>query len=425
MRVMLCVIFSYLYTLPIGAVEIDYWQYSYKARIDAMDRLIEAFEEENPDITVNHSNFPYAQYRTKVAAAVAAGEGPDVVQLYYGWLHDYMAAEILQPLSHQTFPHSEIENEFFPMVGNMKSGDNYYALPTAVRSLALFWNKKLFREAGLDPDQPPTTLDELVEMARRLTKRDPAGNITQVGITMGPINQDHNWWREVLVRQFGGAPYNADNSRVTYNDDAGRAAFKYYSDFATRHKTSVVDFMDKGEIAFKAGRAAIHIDGSFVLGFLKRTRGDRPNRLDWGVTELPTHNSIKANFSSYWVNGITTKAVGEKRLAAEKFLKFITSARAMQYWLDNVGELPARKAVAYNPENQDHPDFGAFIKGLDYAHTTQFYSESAQRKTVVDMLDRIILQGFSIDDALEIAATEDQDIIDAALVEIREGALDE
>lgn len=425
MRVMLSVIILLLFAVPSRAVEIDYWQYSYKARIDAMDRLIEAFEEANPDITVNHSNFPYAQYRTKVAAAVAAGEGPDVVQLYYGWLHDYLAAEILQPLSQDTFPHSEIENDFFPMVGNMKSGGEYYALPTAVRSLALFWNKKIFREAGLDPDVPPKTLDELVDMARKLTKRDRAGNITQVGLTMGPINQDHNWWREVLVRQFGGTPYNADNSQVTYNNDPGRAAFQYYADFATRHKTSVVDFMDKGEIAFKAGRAAMHIDGSFVLGFLKRTRGDRPSRLEWGVTELPEHNGIKANFSSYWVNGITTKAAGEKRMAAEKFLKFITSARAMQYWLDNVGELPARKAVAYRAENQNHPDFGAFIRGLDYAYTTQFYSESAQRKTVVDMLDRILLEGQSVAESLDIAAREDQEIIDGALLEIREGASDE
>ncbi|MDG1004782.1 MAG: extracellular solute-binding protein, partial [Emcibacteraceae bacterium] len=61
------------------AVEIDYWQYSYKSRIDAMDRLIQAFEAMYPDITVKHSNFPYAQFRTKVAAAVSAGEGPDVV----------------------------------------------------------------------------------------------------------------------------------------------------------------------------------------------------------------------------------------------------------------------------------------------------------------------------------------------------------
>jgi multiple sugar transport system substrate-binding protein len=410
MRQVLFIIFALFFCNIANAVDIEYWQYSYKARLDAMDKLIEAFEAENPDINVIQTNFPYAQYRTKVAASVAAGEGPDVVQLYYGWLGDYLSAEILQPLSKKFFPNQAIEDDFFPIVGTMKVNGSYYALPTAVRSLGLFWNKKIFREAGLDPNKPPETLDELIDVAKKLTKRDRAGNIIQVGLTMGPINQDHNWWREVLVRQFGGEPYNADNTEVTYMNQAGLNAFQYYADFALTHETSVVDFMDKGEIAFKAGRAAMHIDGSFVLSLFNRTR-----RLEWGVTELPSHNDIKANFSSYWVNGITSKAKGEKHAAAEKFLKFITSDDAMQLWLDEVGELPAKKMVAKRAENINDAEYGPFIRGLDYAYSTQFYSESAQRKTVVDTLDRIVLLDMSVEESLKIAAKEDQAIIDRAV----------
>ena len=410
MRQVLFIIFALFFCNIANAVDIEYWQYSYKARLDAMDKLIEAFEAENPDINVIQTNFPYAQYRTKVAASVAAGEGPDVVQLYYGWLDDYLSAEILQPLSKKFFPNQAIEDDFFPIVGTMKVNGSYYALPTAVRSLGLFWNKKIFREAGLDPNKPPETLDELIDVAKKLTKRDRAGNIIQVGLTMGPINQDHNWWREVLVRQFGGEPYNADNTEVTYMNQAGLNAFQYYADFALTHETSVVDFMDKGEIAFKAGRAAMHIDGSFVLSLFNRTR-----RLEWGVTELPSHNDIKANFSSYWVNGITSKAKGEKHAAAEKFLKFITSDDAMQLWLDEVGELPAKKMVAKRAENINDAEYGPFIRGLDYAYSTQFYSESAQRKTVVDTLDRIVLLVMSVEESLKIAAKEDQAIIDRAV----------
>ncbi|MEZ5756763.1 MAG: extracellular solute-binding protein [Emcibacteraceae bacterium] len=409
MRLLTAIIFMLSIAGNTHAVEIDYWQYSYKTRVDAMDELIVAFEAENPDIKVNQTTFPYAQYRTKVAASVGAGEGPDVVQLYYGWLGDYLKAGILKPLSEDNFPTTEIETDFFPIVHNMKVEGHYYALPTAVRSLGLFWNKKLFREAGLDPDVPPKTLDELTEFAKRLTKRDRAGNIIQVGITVGPIDQDHNWWREVLVRQFGGAPYNADNTKVTYDDEAGLQAFDYYAGLVTDHKVSVVDFMDKGEIAFKAGRAAMHIDGSFALSTF-----DRARHLEYGVAELPTHEGIKSNFASYWVNGITSKAAGEKRMAAEKFLKFITSEAAMQLWLDRVGELPARRAVANRPENRNNPKFGPFIRGLDYAHSTEFYSEAEQRRTVVDMLDRVVLSGMSVARSLRIAAEEDQAIIDKA-----------
>ena len=166
---------------------------------------------------MNH--FPYADYRTKVAAAIPAGEGPDVVQLFYGWLNDYVEAELIQPLPTDVFPPARIEEEFFPMVSAMRRGDAYMALPTAVRSLALFYNTRLFEDAGIEG--PPATLDELVATAKALTKKDSAGNITQVGITTGMTGQDHHWFREVLTRQFGGNPYTDNYTSVNYNDNAG------------------------------------------------------------------------------------------------------------------------------------------------------------------------------------------------------------
>ena len=61
-----------------AAVEIEYWQYTYASRVEAIDKLIEKFEAVNPGITVKHTHFPYADYRKKVAIAVSAGDGPDV-----------------------------------------------------------------------------------------------------------------------------------------------------------------------------------------------------------------------------------------------------------------------------------------------------------------------------------------------------------
>ena len=151
------------------AVEIEYWQYFFDARVDAMEQLIEGFEAENPDITVKMTHFPYADYRTKVSAAIPAGEGPDVVQLFYGWLNDYRAANLIQPLPEKDFPAASVDKDFFPMVQAMKVDGQYYALPTAVRSLALFYNKRLFEEAGIK--SPPATLDELVEAAKKIAKK--------------------------------------------------------------------------------------------------------------------------------------------------------------------------------------------------------------------------------------------------------------
>jgi multiple sugar transport system substrate-binding protein len=389
------------------AVEIEYWQYFFDARVDAMDQLIENFETANPDITVIMTHFPYADYRTKVAAAIPAGEGPDVVQLFYGWLNDYVEAELIQPLPTDTFPVEQIDADFFPMVQAMKDGDNYWALPTAVRSLALFYNTRLFEEAGIDG--PPATLDELMDTAAALTQRDGAGNLTTVGLTAGMTAQDHHWWREVLVRQFGGDPYVDDYRTVNYNNEAGVAALDFYTNmFLNEDAITSIGFMDEPQAAFKAGRAGMHIDGSFRIGSLAAIRG-----LEWGVAELPAGmDGIQSNYSSYWVNAITTKAEGEKYDAAVLFMAYLTSDEAMQIWLDVVGELPAKPSVGMTEANANDEVFGPFIRGLAYANTTKFVDESAQRQILFEMVERVQLLDMDPAESLAIAAAAEQAILD-------------
>jgi len=135
-----------------GEITIEYWQYFYDARVDAMNRLIQQFEQENPGIHVVHTNFPYADYRDKIAASVPAGVGPDVATLYYGWLPLWVDSGYLVPLPQDEFPTSMIESEFSPLVQAGKFQGKYWAIPTAVRTLSLFWNKDLFIAAGLDPE---------------------------------------------------------------------------------------------------------------------------------------------------------------------------------------------------------------------------------------------------------------------------------
>lgn len=385
-------------------VEIEYWQYFFDARVAAMEQLIESFEEANPGITVTMTHFPYADYRTKVAAAIPAGEGPDVVQLFYGWLNDYIEADLIQPLPEDAFPAAEVDEAYFPMVGAMKRDGKYYALPTAVRSLALFYNERLLEEAGMEP---PTTLDELVEVAKATTERDGAGNVTQVGITTGMTAQDHHWWREGLVRQFGGEPYD-ETGAVAYDSEAGLKALQYYTDLEKTHGVTASSFMDEPQAAFKAGRAAMHIDGSFRIGALEEVRG-----LQWGVTELPASaDGVRSNYASYWVNAITTKAEGERFDAAVKFMEHITSDEAMQLWLDVVGELPAKPSVGMTEQNAGDPVYGPFIRGLEYAHTTEFADESGQRDVLVDMVARTDIEGQDLQASLTQAAEAEQKLLD-------------
>jgi multiple sugar transport system substrate-binding protein len=387
--------------------EIVYWQYFYETKKNLVDQLITMFEAENPTIKVVQQTFPYENYNTKVASSVPSGTGPNVINLYYGWLPTYIDSGYLQPLPQNVFSNARIESEFFPLVGAAKFDGSYYALPTAVRSLALFWNKDLFKAAGLDPEKPPKTVEELVAYAKLLTKTDKNGNFLQTGLTLELRAQMHHWVREVLIRQFGGAPYSEDGKTVTYNSQAGYDAFKFFTDLFSVQKIGMPNFMTDDVTAFKSGMMGMTIDGSFRLGTL-----DAVPTLHYGVTELPSMNGESYNFASFWANGITSFTSGKQLEASIKFLEFLTSDKAMSMWLEQVGELPAKKALSMKEEFSNNPKYGPFIRGLQYANATKFIDENAQRIVWIDAYDQVVLNGMSIKDAVNAAAKTEQAVLD-------------
>ncbi|MEZ4675641.1 MAG: extracellular solute-binding protein [Caldilineaceae bacterium] len=392
-------------------VEIEYWQYFFDARVTAMDQLIEMFEAENPGIKVIHnSDIPYEDFLDKIATSVPAGVGPDVATLFYGWQVSWIDAGYLVPLPEEYFPASMVNDEFSPMVQASFFDGKLYTLPTAVRTLALFYNKDLMEAAGLDPNSPPTTLTELEEQAVQCTKKDADGNYEIQGFVVEMNGQAHHWFREVLLRQFGQDPYSADNTQVLWNaSDAGYAAWNELLKFETELQTGDNDLFDGGTQAFLNGKACFHIDGSFRLGSIANNAPD----LNFGVVELPEHNGVKSTFGSYWTHGITTKAAADPaRLEASiKFLQFITSPEAGALWVNIVGELPAQLEAANNPDLLADEKLGAFAAGLPYAHATFFVNEADNRQALIDSYDMVLLSGEDPKTALDIAVDTVQEML--------------
>lgn len=390
-------------------VTITYWQYQYDSKVKAMDQIIKDFEKANPGITVKQQTFPYDAYNQRVAASVPAGIGPDVINLYYGWLPLYVDSGYLQPLPTDAFPPAEIEKDFTPMVKASELDGKYWALPTAVRTLALFYNKDLFKQAGIAG--PPKTWDEFVADAKKLTKGSN-GRYSQVGFAIAPNGQGHNLLREVMFRQWGTAPYSDDNKKVTYANAQGAAALQVYTDWVTKDHIGVLNYFpgDNGyRDAFNQGLAGMIIDGSFAIGTLEQGA-----TMPWGVAELPTKGAdgLKSNFGSYWANAITRNATGAKLNASIKFLKYLTSEEVMRYWLKQVGEIPARASLAKDPDLLNDPVYGPFIASLSYAHSTFFVDEAGQRQVMLDAINRVILKGDDPLDSLKQAASDEQKILD-------------
>ncbi len=395
----------------LAQVTITYWQFDFATRVEAVNRLIAQFEAENPGIRVLHETFPHAAYAEAVAVAVPAGQGPDVAQLFYGWLPAWARAGFVRPLPEQLFDTATIDAEFVPMVQAAKIDGVYYGLPTSVRTLALFYNRDMLEAAGFTA--PPATWDELVEIAGALTIR-VGPRFTQIGLGVAPAGQDHHLIREVLTRQFGTPPHSEDGTQVLYDNEAGLAAFQFYTSLITEHEIGVIEFVPGGG-GYREGfrsleNIAMIIDGSFAVGDTAAVA-----RFNWGVAALPTlDNGVRANFGSFWMNGLTPNAFREGAIleASAKFLEFLTRPEAMKLKLELVGELPARQELLDDPELVNDPIFGPFIASLAYATATRFVDELAQRRVIIDAVNRVIMEGMDPAESWRIAAQEEQAILD-------------
>jgi multiple sugar transport system substrate-binding protein len=222
---------------------------------------------------------------------------------------------------------------------------------------------------------------------------------------MQPSGQGHAWLREVLIRQFGGTPYDATGRKVTYASPQGAKAVQWYMDRIMKDKVGYPNFATDDVTAFKAQKAAMTIDGSFRIATLNSVKD-----LEWGAAELPVNDGVKSNFASFWTHSIVAGVKGKQLEASVKFLKYITSPEAMELWLAQVGELPANPKIGETHKND--PYVSVFLKGLPYAHATAYVDEAGQRTLFVDMVDQLNLKGGAPADVLKTVAANEQKLID-------------
>lgn len=391
-------------------VTITYWQYTFPSKVDEIDKLIEKFEDENPNIKVEAQDFPYDQYNDKITAAMHANKAPDILNIYYGWIPNFVKLDYIQPIPEDFMSNEEIEEFYVPMIQSSKWDDKYYTLPTAVRSLALFWNKELFEEAGLDPEQPPVTWDELVDYGIKTTVRDSDDRYEQAGFAWNISAQGQHVIPQVLIRQYGIDPYSEDQKEVLWNSKPeGAEAFKFWLDLTTEHKIGDADFMQTPVTSFSSGKTAMVIDGSFNIAAYKEN-----NDFDWGVTTLPVREvgGLESNFGSYWTNAISKDVSGKQLEASQKFLEFLISEDTQKSWLENVGELPAAASLADDEEITSDPIYGPFVEGLEKAHATPFVHEEKERDIIIEAVERVLLEDVNIEEVFNKMVNQLQEVRD-------------
>ncbi|MFZ2538079.1 MAG: ABC transporter substrate-binding protein [Oscillospiraceae bacterium] len=321
-------------------VEITYWQHSSTARDEMMQSIADDFTKANPDIKVKMEFIPEADYNNKLIPALATATAPDVFQIQSGMIAQLAKSSSIQPLDESVMSTQDIQNQFIPAtVDGLKYDGKYYGMPTDTQTVLMFWNKGLFKAAGLDPEKGPQTTDELFDLAKKLTKYEKGAMVQSGWGHKGYAPEITS-----LVEMYGGKFYDASANKFVFADDAN--AMKAINDTAAliRGKEAVYteQFM-KNWAGFREGKVAMMIGHPAMIGNLKTTAPD----VDYGLSLLPTKDGKRAACVTSWGYVMSKKA---NSVAATKFIDFLSSEAVEKKWTLKTGELPARKALLEDAE---------------------------------------------------------------------------
>jgi ABC-type glycerol-3-phosphate transport system substrate-binding protein len=276
--------------VPPDRTVIRYWEKWTGVEGAVMKRIVAEYNASQgaaDGIYVDYLAVSSVDQRTLVA--VAGGDPPDLAGLYDHVIAQFADREALMELDELVREFGIEADAFKPAWWNIGVyNDRLYALPSTPYTIALFYNKRLFREAGLDPDRPPRTLAELDAYSRRLTRRAKDGRILQAGFIPAP--KLLGWWHWVWLYFFGGNLW--DGEQFTLDTPAGRAAHHWmYEQRSEMGFPEAIAFESNvGAVEgplnpFLAERLAMVYQGPWVANWVRRYKPS----LEYGVARFPAH----------------------------------------------------------------------------------------------------------------------------------------
>jgi ABC-type glycerol-3-phosphate transport system substrate-binding protein len=296
-----------------GRVEISYWEKWTGFEDDAMQAVVDGFNNSQNRIFVRKLT-GIGEIERKLMLATAGGDPPDVAGVWPATIPGFSEKGALTPLDRMIQEAGIKREDYIPVYWDLCSHHGFmWALPSTPTSLALHWNKKLFREAGLDPDRPPRSLDELESMSERLTiveiKRD--GQMVRVRypdltdaekrakdfklVQVGHDPQQPGWWMPMWVFWFGGKLWDGQR-QITANSPEMIQAFqwlqsqseKYGVDNRRSFGASFGNFQSP-QNPFFSDQIAMTLQGVWMYNFINKYAP----QMEWGAAPFPAKDPAK------------------------------------------------------------------------------------------------------------------------------------
>ncbi|HDL64854.1 MAG TPA: extracellular solute-binding protein [Proteobacteria bacterium] len=356
-----------------GKIIVRFWHAMGGPLGEVLDSMIDEFNAEHPEWFIKSESMgSYDALKQKILASIVAHNQPDMAQAYEAWISTLLGGDALVDLGELDPSFKKELDDFFPIfIEDSIYNGRLMSLPFNKSLPIIYYNKDLFRRAGLDPEEPPQTWEEFVSVAKQLTRDlNGDGKVDLWGFEF----TDHATLFECLLIQNGGKLFDRESRTMLFNSPEGVEALQYLVDMVRKDRAA--DFYLAGyqhQVDFAAEKVAM-----IVASCVSRTFMAKQLKFDWGLA--PLMRKKQRGSMVYGTNiVIFSRSSSEKQRVAWEFIKWFTSTANAARWALNTGYVPIRKSVLNLPimleEFRDTPSSLVPIEELDHAFFEPRFSQ--------------------------------------------------
>ncbi|MBD3010386.1 extracellular solute-binding protein [Streptomyces sp. 5-10] len=335
---------------------VTYWDTSNDAEKGTYKELALGFEKKHPDVKVNYVNVPFGEALAKFKnAAGSGGSGaPDVLRTEVAWTQDLANIGYLAPLDGT--PALADQSDYLPKaLAGAKFKGKTYAVPQVIDTLGLFYNKKMLKEAGV---QPPKDWTELKAAAKKIKEK--------TGKTGLYLRGDDAYWYLPFIYGEGGDLLDTGAKKVTVDDEPGIKAFAAARDLVTSKaaETDATDGWDNMQNAIKNGDVAMTINGPWAIEDTLAGKAFK-DKSNLGVVPVPAGS--KGQGAPQGGQNLTVYAGSKNLDASYAFARYMSSAEVQAKTTEKLSLLPTRTSVYANKTVAANPNVKFFKAAVDKA----------------------------------------------------------
>lgn len=419
--------------VPAGAVKFDFWHAMGAPNGDYINEMMGRF---NASQTKCYGTAifqgTYDDSLNKIKAGLQSKDVPALAQMYDLATALMVDLKVTEPMQTYIDKDKYDLSTFEPNVlGYYSVGGKLYGMPFNTSAPILYYNKTLFKAAGLDPEKPPRTYADVLDYAKKLTKKDASGKMLVAGYGISI----YGWIFEQLNATAGGLYLNNDNGRsarataAAFNSPQGIAAVQFWKDGLDAGVYQLFGVHPNGTnavvAAFQSQQVAMYIESTARVRAMIDT--SVANKFDLGTAYIPRPNEDAYKKAGVIIGGASVYIMKDRpdaeKNCAWEFVKFGTSPELQAYWHTSSGYYPVtKKAYDVQIDKDWVTKYPQFLTAVNQLHDSPAIMSSMGGFSGTMQQNRLRIEQ-AIDAALAGKATP-KDALDAAAKDVTQNLTD-